>query len=103
MQTCYIDYEHRGIADLVKPGELTPNWTITRINIPEQFRGNGYGTALLQRILDDADDDGVILQLEVSPSGPLNYLQLVRWYSRHGFRHRPNGYMRRLPNKLGQD
>lgn len=95
MRTCYVDPEHRAIADLVAPGELTPNWTITRINVPEKERGNGYGSALLDQIVSDADRDGVDLQLEVSPSGGLNYDQLVEWYKRRGFRLTPVGYMKR--------
>ncbi len=97
MKTCYIDQVHRGIADLVSPGELTPNWTITRINIPKQYRGCGYGTALLKQILDDADQEGATLQLEPSPSGPLAYDDLVLWYKRYGFRTNSYGYMVRTP------
>jgi GNAT superfamily N-acetyltransferase len=97
MKSCYVDYEHRGIADLYPPGELTDCWTVTRINIPKEERGNGYGTALLKRILADADEEGVSLSLEPSPSGGLNYAQLVAWYRRHGFRMTVHGYMIRRP------
>jgi len=99
METCYVDYEHRGIADLVRPGELTPNWTITRINIPHMYRGNGYGSALLRRILKDADLECVTLQLEVFPTGPLNYAELLAWYERYGFVLQPSGYMLRRPHR----
>ena len=95
MQTCYIDREHRAIADLIRPGELTPNWTITRINVPTKFRGNGYGTALLKQILADADAEGATLQLEVLPSGPLDYDELVAWYGRYGFQRTTSGYLKR--------
>ena len=97
MKTCYVDYIHRGIADLVKPLELTPWWTITRINIPAEHRGHGYGSDLLKRILADADDEGVTLALEVFPSGPLDYDALEQWYIRYGFCMSPLGYLLRRP------
>lgn len=99
METCYVDKDHRGIADLVRPGELTPNWTITRINIPYVHRGNGYGSALLKRILADADKEQAVLQLEVFPTGALNYAELVAWYERNGFVMQATGYMRRPPHR----
>jgi hypothetical protein len=99
VQTCYVDAEHRAIADLVKPGELTPNWTITRINVPEIYRGHGYGSALLDRILADADEEQVTLRLEIFPSGGLDYDQLVAWYERKGFMMTPSGYMKRQPRQ----
>lgn len=75
-----------GIADLTQLGEFLPgSHTITRINIPEVFRGQGFGTKLLQQILDEADKEQVILSLEILPSGPLDYEQLRDWYFRHGF------------------
>ena len=98
MMTCYILFEQRSIADLVAPGELTQNWTITRINVPKEFRNKGYGTKLLKLILDDADRDMITLQLEPSPSDGLNYKQLVAWYKRYGFKITLNGYMKRLPS-----
>lgn len=100
MKTCYVDIEHRAIADLIAPGELTPNWTITRINVPEKFRGNGLGSKLLDEILADADAEGQALQLEILPSGPLDYDQLEAWYKRRGFRRTVGGYMKRTPAAL---
>jgi GNAT superfamily N-acetyltransferase len=97
METCYVDKEHNAIADLVRPGELTANWTITRINVPKAHRGRGYGSALLRRILADADAEQVILQLEISPSDGLTYSQLAAWYYRNGFKPQAHGYMRRKP------
>jgi GNAT superfamily N-acetyltransferase len=97
MQNCYVDKAHNAIADLVRPGELTENWTVTRINVPMRHRGQGYGTALLKRILFDADVGGVTLQLEPQPSDGLSYRQLVEWYRRHGFEFVRTGYMARSP------
>jgi predicted GNAT family acetyltransferase len=86
MRNCYIDYDHRGIVDLTNIGEMVPGtMTMTRINIPREHRGKGLGTALLKRVLDDADRDQVMITLEIMPSGPLNYDELRDWYARHGF------------------
>jgi ribosomal protein S18 acetylase RimI-like enzyme len=87
MRNCFLDYEHRAIADLTNLGEVVPGtMTITRINVPEEHRGRGFGTKLLVRILDEADSEHVHLSLLVVPSGPLDYDALVSWYERHGFR-----------------
>jgi ribosomal protein S18 acetylase RimI-like enzyme len=87
------------IADLVKPGELTSNWTITRINVPYKYRGLGHGRELLRRITADADAEGATLELDVFPSGELGYEELEAWYRRNGFRYTDYGHMRRRPNE----
>jgi GNAT superfamily N-acetyltransferase len=94
MKTCYVIGHARAIADLVRPGELTSGWTITRINVPREHRGLGYGSVLLEVIITDADSEGVDLWLEISPSDGLDYNELHAWYCRHGFRtHFSSGYM----------
>lgn len=103
MKTCYIDRNTRSIADLVAPGELFPTWVITRINVPREHRGKGHGSALLKRILVDADVEQVTLALEVFPSGPLDYDDLMYWYHRHGFRSTKSGYMVRKPSTYYED
>ena len=100
MKTCYVFPDTRTIADLAQPGELTENWTITRINVLREFRGQKLGTKMLERILRDADREQVTLQLEPSPSDGLNYTQLVDWYKRHGFKLTQHGYMKRRPKPL---
>ena len=97
MRTCYVLTDERAIADLVRPGELTRAWTITRINVPEEHRRQGVGQRLLAMILQDADAEGAELWLEPSPSGGPDYDDLVAWYVRNGFRMTSLGYMRRKP------
>jgi GNAT superfamily N-acetyltransferase len=76
------------IADVVKmPVDSTRReyYVITRINVMERYRGQGYGTKILNQILEDADAEGVTLYLEPSPSGGLSLEELKAWYERHGF------------------
>lgn len=101
MKTCYIDMETRVIADLIEPGVMYPGWLITRINVPADKRGNGLGSAMLQRILRDADQEQVLLYLEPMATGQhangLDQDALVKWYEAHGFVTQPEGYMIRKP------
>ncbi len=95
MQTCYVIREHRAIADLV---EVDGIMLLTRVNVPQQSRGQGVGSRLLKMVTDAADVDRVDLWLEVNPSGGLKYRELVAWYKRHGFkwsRTRPGLMVRR--------
>lgn len=89
MKNCYIvemPDKCIAIADLTRFGDMLPGTTtITRINVPEKYRGQGFGSQLLKQITDDADKDQVILSLEILPSGPLDYDQLRDWYVRYGF------------------
>lgn len=71
------------IADLTQtqPGVFM----INRINVPARFRNQGYGTKLLEMILEDADFENVVLILQVAPSGEMGPDELIAWYKRHGF------------------
>ena len=60
-------------------------YEINRINVPPMHRGKGYGSKLLQMVMDDADKHMMVLRLSILPSGPLGYMELVAWYRRHGF------------------
>lgn len=86
MQAFYMD-EHRSIADLSDIG--AGRWEINRINVLPQHRGQGYGRALLKRVLEDADAEGIILELSVHATGredvDPDFLALSAWYQRNGF------------------
>lgn len=64
----------------------------------ERYRGQGFGTKILNMILEDADKEGVILILEPVASGGLTNNELVAWYERHGFDW-GTWHMRRLPQR----
>lgn len=97
MRSCYVEYLSPvkiAIADLCDYyGE---GMIITRINTPIAFRGKGYGNTLLKRITADADAEGIVLFLEISPSDGLSFEQLKAWYLRNGFAYW-KGIYRRLP------
>lgn len=97
MKFCYViplSQIKIAIADLADFGD--EGIYITRINVPEQFRGQGHGTALLKMILEDADKEDLELKLEVYASGALNMEQLQEWYSRYGFiKHKFGHYVRK--------
>jgi predicted GNAT family acetyltransferase len=82
MKQCYVDKDTRSIADLSPDEE---GWQINRINVPTVHRGNGVGSKLLKRILEDADAEGATLWLLPSATGGLTQAQLVAWYLRYGF------------------
>lgn len=94
MQSCYVDYTTRAIADLVDYYGL--GMVITRLNVPVKERGKGAGSKLLAQILADADRTHTTLFLEVVPTGGLNEEQLTAWYKKHGFSNW-KGIMRRRP------
>lgn len=86
MKMCFtikLSAIHLAIADLSDFGD--EGIYITRINVPEKFRGQGYGRELLQTILENADKEDLELHLEIHASGALNRTQLEEWYGRYGF------------------
>jgi len=70
---------------------------ITRINVPVEFRSQGYGTALMEKVTEDADLEEVTLALEICPYGELDYDQLQSWYERFGFEEVDGNFFKRLP------
>lgn len=76
------------ICDYYSEGAGRKDMIITRINVPFDVRGKGYGTALLKKCLEDADIEGVRLYLEIMQGDELGltYEQLQSWYERHGFK-----------------
>jgi ribosomal protein S18 acetylase RimI-like enzyme len=62
-------------------------WEITYLRVDNEFRGQGYGRLLLNRVLRAADARGKVLELYVS-SGDINRMDdraLQAWYERNGF------------------
>lgn len=56
-----------------------------RILVQPRFRGKGYGSKLLEKLLKEFNKNGYKLICEINPYGPLDYEQLKSWYKRHSF------------------
>lgn len=95
MRQTYIDRSTGAIADLLPP-DSNGVVLITRIKVPKKYRFLGVGSRLLQRIIDDADREGIDLELWPVPTGGLKGAELVAWYERRGFvRDKKTGIMTR--------
>lgn len=60
-------------------------YTINRIWVAPSHRGKGFGSQVMQKVLADADAQGITLRLLVAPQDGLKYEELVAWYERCGF------------------
>lgn len=92
MQDGYSAFPVRATAHLMPFDSYHPgSYLLTSIEVGHEARGQGVGSRLLKRVLDDADKEGVVLYLDIQPDGTgLDERQLRAWYERRGFRHAPN-------------
>lgn len=60
-------------------------YIIDSIKVNEPLRGGKFGSALLQRVVDDADRDDVQLELYAIDPDPGMFARKVAWYERFGF------------------
>lgn len=80
--------ERLAVLDTIDLGSfINDAHIITRINVPREARGHGYGRQLLKQACDMADTLGVDLLLEPMPYAdcPLSLEELTAWYERNGF------------------
>lgn len=59
--------------------------TISKIETPAEYRGQGLAEQELTRVLADADKDGLAVALTPSSDFGANKGRLVAWYKKHGF------------------
>jgi len=57
-----------------------------RLYVRPECRRKGYGTKMLQRLLDIIKKSQFALQLDINPYGDMSYAELERFYMKHGFR-----------------
>lgn len=87
MKSCYtVKVSDTKIAILDNCDYYALGRIITRVNTPEEFRQQGHGNELMRKICKDADEEGVNLFLEISPTGDMTYDQLEKWYNKFGFK-----------------
>lgn len=62
-------------------------WLLDSLFVVRGKRGRHYGSIILERVLRDADAEGVTLWLGVDPAtdSPFTEYQLRSFYRRHGF------------------
>ena len=80
-----VESMYKPVIGNVSEPTICPHWMITRLNVPQEVRGLGYGTELLRRITEDADKDNLALCLLPQASGGLDHDRLIAWYERYGF------------------
>lgn len=81
-------------------------WELARIVIPEESRGQGIGTKIMQEIVQEADKHGATIMLDPSTDfGASSKKRLIQFYAQFGFKpnkgrsadQSPSGSMIRLP------
>ena len=83
MKTCFITRLSAVRIAILDCCPFENGFLVTRINVPNGFRGLGHASALLRECTDSADQEQIPLYLTIQPSDGLNYEQ---FYTRHGFR-----------------
>lgn len=60
---------------------------VSFIEVPAEFRGQGYGRQLMDALTLEADEHGIVLFVAVDPyhDSPLDQSALRAWYERNGF------------------
>lgn len=59
--------------------------TIEIIGVPKEKHGQGYGSKIMNQLINYADKSGVILQLRPSASSTHSRSKLINFYNRFGF------------------
>lgn len=100
MQHSYHDTDHWASINLMPDLHLcsrteigptgitgdTDHWLVTGVQVGRAHRGGGHAGRLLDRVIADADAEGITLSLMVVPDGTgLQSDQLIAFYSRRGF------------------
>ena len=102
MKSTYYEI-HEGRMALIDCCTISGVVMVTRINTPPPLRQRGIATRLLRQCCADADAEGEVLELYVSPSGEMGSEDLAAWYTAHGFTAKPGGghphHMQRAPSK----
>lgn len=84
--------------------DVEPHIYIHLIKVPEESRGLGYASILLKQVIDYADRNQLLIQLEVpwtdyGDTG-LSVDELEAWYKRYGFIYDGNLFFNREPRRI---
>ena len=64
---------------------MNDTWFFNRLFVKENYRGNGYGSKVLDKMLEIVKNKNITLELMINPYGEMTYEQLETFYLRHGF------------------
>jgi GNAT superfamily N-acetyltransferase len=79
-------------------GDDERQWTVASVRVPEPHRGQGMGSKIMAMVIEDADREGVVLDLVINPGlNGLDEHALKAWYERLGFVETTQWAMRREP------
>lgn len=79
-------YGDKGCAGLSWFNHDDSTLTLDWIKVTDDdYVNQGIGSALLKKVISDADENDWTLILDVCPSGRLDFNDLVSWYGRYGF------------------
>jgi N-acetylglutamate synthase-like GNAT family acetyltransferase len=70
---------HIGYPQIIAPNQRGHAREITCFTVPEEHRGKGEGSALLQDVCEQADQNKILLIIIADT------LRLATFYARHGF------------------
>ena len=70
------------VAEISK---IDDQWYFNRLNVPDKIRRNGYGTCLMEELVNILDNNEIDLICDLNPSGEMNMAQLTSFYKKFGF------------------
>ena len=79
-----IDFEF--LKDIVKEGEDETWVFFNRLIVPPAIRNRGVATKLMEQVIEWADEEKINIFNGVNAYGDLNLPQLIRFYSKFGFK-----------------
>lgn len=75
-----------GICQASCCSDKTDEFYFNRLFVNPKYRNQGYATQLLTEMLKLIKERNITLQLDINPYGDLDYLELERFYVKHGFK-----------------
>lgn len=66
--------------------EISDEWFFNRLYVRPEYRGKGYGSKVLDKMLELVKKRNIILELAINPYGEMTYNELEAFYLHHGFK-----------------
>lgn len=78
-----------GSAECTRCVDEKNQWYFNRLYVRPEYRGQGIGSVLLDKLLAYIRKSRATLLLDINPYGDMDYEQLEDFYLRHGFQKDP--------------